>query len=175
MHTHTDSIRIYVACLAAYNAGHLHGVWIDATDDVDDIREQIQAMLAASPEPGAEEYAIHDHEGFGDIRLSEYEDLERVHELACAIEEHGEVYALYCDMVGVDYATPDGFQDAYQGSYGSEEDFAYEWWEQAGYLSQIPDNLQCYINWEAVARDLFIDGFMSARDSSHNLHVFYRS
>jgi hypothetical protein len=26
----SDEIRIYVADLAAYNAGHLHGVWIDA-------------------------------------------------------------------------------------------------------------------------------------------------
>ena len=27
--------RIYVADLAAYNAGRLHGVWIDATQDVE--------------------------------------------------------------------------------------------------------------------------------------------
>ena len=26
--------KIYVACLAAYNNGHLHGEWIDATQDV---------------------------------------------------------------------------------------------------------------------------------------------
>ncbi|WP_426033321.1 antirestriction protein ArdA, partial [Caulobacter sp. DWP3-1-3b2] len=25
--------RIYVACLAAYNNGWLHGVWIDVEDD----------------------------------------------------------------------------------------------------------------------------------------------
>ena len=37
-------IRIYVADLAAYNNGKLHGVWIDACDDLEDIQEQIDKM-----------------------------------------------------------------------------------------------------------------------------------
>ena len=32
-----EEIRIYVADLAAYNNGKLHGVWINASDDLDDI------------------------------------------------------------------------------------------------------------------------------------------
>jgi len=57
--------RIYVADLAAYNNGILHGVWIDATTELDDIQEQVRKMLRSSPEQDAEEYAIHDYEGFG--------------------------------------------------------------------------------------------------------------
>ncbi|RAN38199.1 antirestriction protein ArdA, partial [Hyphomonas sp. GM-8P] len=53
-----DAPRIYVACLAAYNNGCLHGRWIEATTP-DDIMGQVRAMLAASPLPGAEEWAIH--------------------------------------------------------------------------------------------------------------------
>ena len=48
----SHEIRIYVADLATYNAGHLHdlhGAWIDACDDVSDIWKQINTMLAASP------------------------------------------------------------------------------------------------------------------------------
>jgi len=45
----SGNIRIYVADLAAYNAGHLHGVWIDATLELDDIQAQVRTMLAASP------------------------------------------------------------------------------------------------------------------------------
>jgi len=41
-------IRIYIADLAAYNNGKLHGVWINALDDLDDIQEQINTMLAQS-------------------------------------------------------------------------------------------------------------------------------
>jgi hypothetical protein len=53
-----DRPRIYVACLAAYNNGCLHGRWIDATTP-DEIWAQVRAMLADSPEPDAEEWAIH--------------------------------------------------------------------------------------------------------------------
>ena len=65
----TDIPRIYVADLAAYNSGKLHGVWIDATEDLEDIQTQVQEMLKKSPEPFTEEYAIHDYEYFGSHRL----------------------------------------------------------------------------------------------------------
>ena len=38
----------------------LHGSWIDANQDADDIHEEIQEMLTESPEPVAEEWSIHD-------------------------------------------------------------------------------------------------------------------
>jgi len=81
-------IRIYVADLAAYNAGKVHGVWINATDDVEDIQKHINKMLANSPEGFAEEYAIHDYEGFEGYQLSEYEGIKSVHEIASFIEDH---------------------------------------------------------------------------------------
>ncbi len=62
--TMCEEIRIYVADLAAYNNGKLLGVWIDATQDPDDIQEQIYEMLVNSSEGFSEEYAIHDNEGF---------------------------------------------------------------------------------------------------------------
>jgi antirestriction protein len=62
----TTELRIYVACLAAYNNGHLHGQWIDATQDSDSLHEEVRKILAASPIKNAEEWAIHDNEGFGD-------------------------------------------------------------------------------------------------------------
>lgn len=75
-----ETPRIYAACLASYNAGSLHGEWIDATD-ADEIREGIENMLSESRQPIAEEWAIHDYENFGGLRLSEYADLDKVAEL----------------------------------------------------------------------------------------------
>ncbi len=86
-----DEIRIYVADLAAYNNGKLHGVWINACDELDEIHRQVQAMLKDSPEADAEEWAIHDYEGFGGYPLSEYQGLDSAHEIACFINEHGEI------------------------------------------------------------------------------------
>jgi antirestriction protein len=63
--------RIYVACLAAYNNGYLHGVWIDAAQEPWSIYDEVKAMLAASPVAGAEEWAIHDYEGFRGVRIEE--------------------------------------------------------------------------------------------------------
>lgn len=84
-------IKIYVADLAAYNNGKLHGVWIDARDDLDSIQEQMDGLLEAGPIEMAEEYAIHDYEGFGRCSLSEYESLKKVHAIACFINEHSEI------------------------------------------------------------------------------------
>lgn len=42
-----DRPRIYVACLAAYNNGILHGAWIDADQEPWAIWDAIRAMLAA--------------------------------------------------------------------------------------------------------------------------------
>lgn len=87
--TDTETPRIYVACLASYNAGYLHGAWIDATEEPWVIWESVRAMLAASPVADAEEWAIHDYEGFGDVRIAEYDGFERVSALASFIGEHG--------------------------------------------------------------------------------------
>ena len=73
--------------LAAYNNGTLHGVWIDAADDLDNIWDQINKMLADSPEENAEEYAIHDYEGFEGYSIGEYEGIENAHNVACFLEE----------------------------------------------------------------------------------------
>ena len=70
--------RIYVACLAAYNNGYLHGAWIDADQDAGQIRDEIAAILARSPVEDAEEYAIHDYEGFEGVSISEYAGIDSV-------------------------------------------------------------------------------------------------
>lgn len=44
-------MKLYFACLASYNAGRLHGAWVDASSDVDEMQEAIATMLRASPCP----------------------------------------------------------------------------------------------------------------------------
>lgn len=46
-----SGLRIYVSCLASYNAGILHGAWIDASEDVEEMQEEVNAMLRGSPCP----------------------------------------------------------------------------------------------------------------------------
>src|SRR5258708_1781568 len=122
-----DSPQIYVADLAAYNEGHLHGAWIDATQDPEDIAAEISAILAKSPVSGAEEWAIHDYQNFGSLRLSEHEVLETVSKAGKLISEHGDVFAALLDHLGglssLDEAES-AFEDNYQGTFKSLSDWA---------------------------------------------------
>ena len=158
-------IRIYVACLAAYNGGRLHGAWVSAEQDADGIQADVDAMLAASPEPSAEEWAIHDSEGFHGMTIDESESFEHVAELAEVLSEHGAAYAAYADVVGEHYANVGGFEDAYRGEWDSEEAYAIDYIESTGVLDSMPDNLRHYFDWAAWTRDLFMD-YVSADSPS---------
>lgn len=167
--------RIYVADLAAYNAGRLHGRWIDATQDAESIHQEIRDMLAGSPVIDAEEFAIHDYEGFCGIEIHEYETIEHVAELAALLAEHGPAYAAYRDYVGADHATAADFEEAYAGEWESEEAFAEELIEDIGELKA--DSLAArYFDYEKFARDLFMSDYWSADASEYGedsgLYIF---
>jgi len=51
---------------------------------------------------------------------------------------------------------PDAIEDAYMGEWDSDEDMAFDQWEQGGMLESIPEAARGYIDWELVARDLLI-------------------
>ncbi len=168
----SEEIRIYVADLAAYNNGILHGVWIDATQDIDDIQEQITDMLASSPEEDAEEYAIHDYEGFAGYSISEYEGIQRVHEVACFLEEHGEIAGDLLSHFG------DNIEDAqkaieenYCGCYASLADYAEELTEET---TQIPEHLAFYIDYEKMGRDMELGGDVFTIETGYQeVHIFW--
>ncbi|PMY95039.1 antirestriction protein ArdA, partial [Pseudomonas sp. FW305-124] len=80
---------------ASYNAGTLFGKWIDANQTAEEIHADISAMLRGSPEAGAEEWAVHDYEGFGEISLSEWPDISRVSAIARLLEDHGDAFSLW--------------------------------------------------------------------------------
>jgi antirestriction protein len=166
--------RIYVACLASYNAGLLHGEWIDPAQDLEDLYNEIQAMLAASPVQGAEEWAIHDYEGFTPLNLGEHPPLDQVREIALLIEEHGPAYAAYADYVGSGPASEDGFKDTYQGTWGSFAAYAKDYINSVEGLDKIPEDLRRYFDYEAYARDLDSSGDCYSIFCAEGVYVFGR-
>jgi len=97
------------------------------------------------------EYAIHDYEGFGSYPLGEYEGLESAHEVACFIEEHGELGAeLLAHFSSIDEARQ-AIEDNYCGCYSSLADYAQELTEQS---TTIPENLTTSITnaWRVIWR-----------------------
>jgi antirestriction protein len=107
-------MQIYIACLASYTNGTLHGKWIDATSDVDEMQEDVNDLLRSSKYPNvmvecpacggvcrvvacstckgygevpsAEEIAIHDFDGIPD--LGEYCGLQAVADYVEFVEAH---------------------------------------------------------------------------------------
>ena len=168
--------RIYVACLASYNAGRLYGRWIDAARGVEHIEREVAAMLADSPEPGAEEWAIHDHEGLGQI--GESEDFDRVAEIGEAVAEAGDdAAALLAWLAYEPGRDPGEFADRYRGTWDTLADYVESLWDDIGYDADKAAGGSWwhparYVDWERMARDLELSGDVETIRSPDGLYVF---
>ncbi len=163
--------RVYLASLTDYNAGTLHGCWVDATD-ADEMHAACQAMLADSPEhaafpegspSGAEEWAIHDYEGFHGYRLHEYTSLDRVALIGAALDEADDPDALVAwlamdDSEDIDDRIAD-FSDHYQGriSPGSEREWAQQWADDFDLIPEDAEWPWYCIDWEHAAEALQLE------------------
>lgn len=169
--TKNETPRIYVACLAAYNSGYLHGRWIDAAQDAWAIYDDVKAMLATSPIEDAEEWAIHDYEGFGNVRISEYASFDHVSGLAAFIEEHGELGLAVLDYTqGEIEEAREVLEDRYLGTYEELADYVQQVTEDS---TTIPQRLAYYIDWQAMARDAEMSGdVFTVQTAWDSVHVF---
>lgn len=169
--------RVYVASLSDYNAGRLHGTWIDANQEPAELQDGIDTMLANSPEPHAEEWAIHDFEGFNGLHLGEWEDLSHVSRVARGIAEHGLAFAHWATLVSNDEEL-DRFDDAYLGHWPSLTDYAENILDELGIDSEldraVSDSLRPYVKLDAEAfgRDLELGGDVTAVEDAGGVHVF---
>ena len=165
--------RIYVACLAAYNSGVLHGAWIEVEEE-DAVWAAIRAMLKASPEPMAEEFAIHDHEGFGGVEIAEYASVANVVEIAAFLRARGALGALVLAEVGGDLeAAGRALDEQYHGTFASLAECLQELTEET---TVIPESLRLYIDYEAMARDAWLNGELFTLETAQDeVHVFWRA
>jgi antirestriction protein len=165
--------QMYVACLASYNNGGSHGVWIDATQEVEEVLEQITTMLSNSPEPGAEEYAIHDCDGFHGLTIERHADIEDVHEKAMFILEQGELGAKLITYYGGDLEdAQEALNEDYHGEYENELDYATAFFDEC-YLETVPDTVRYYIDYDSFKTDIFIDDCFSIEVGGKS-HIFAR-
>lgn len=189
--------RIYVACLASYNNGVLHGAWIDASADADEMQAEVDAILRTSKfpnvtvehegktVPSAEEYAIHDHEGPFLADIKEYAGLAEVARrmaLAETLEDKfdddaADLFDAYIDHHGAGYCTDaddicSAIEDAYRGKHDSIEAYVEEMAEETGMLNEVPENLRYYFDFAALGRDMEINGELSTYKANGETYVF---
>ena len=134
----------------------------------------MNAVPMLKDQVSAEEWAIHDYEGFEGFRIEEYDSFEHVAEIAALIEEHGPAYAAYASHVGEDYATSGGFEEAYNGEHDSEEAVAEQLIDDLYNLDDMMGSLASYFDYEKYARDLFINDYTSEDNPEGGIFVFRR-
>tara|TARA_R110002124_G_scaffold278873_2_gene451085 strand:+ start:5430 stop:5951 length:522 start_codon:yes stop_codon:yes gene_type:complete len=168
----SETIQIYVADLAAYNNGILHGAWIDATLSEDEILDLIKELLQNSPEEDAEEYAIHDYDGFEGLDVSEFEGIKTICETALFIEEHGALGGAVASYFGSNISdAKNALTDGYIGEYISAEDYARELVEEG---PDLPSYIENYIDYAAMARDMEMSGdFFTIELGFEQIHLFH--
>jgi antirestriction protein len=168
---------IWVASLADYNDGRLVGQWIDAARDDDEVATDISTMLATSASPGAEEWAIFDHEGFSPIHINEYESLERISAVARNIADKGPAFAHLASLVGLEEALV-YFEDVYIGHRRTFESYVEELVEDCGYIDAIekaiPESLQPYVTFDIdqFAYDLELSGDYVTSEGDDGVYIF---
>ena len=174
------SPRIYVASLSDYTNGVLHGTWIEAAQDEVDLQQDVINMLKCSPSPIAEEWAIHDYDGFGALRLEEYESLKDVARVATGIGQHGPAFAAWASLVGIDSERLDDFDSAYMGEWESGAAWAEESLDDLGllepFMDALPPMLRPYvrIDFEGYFRDLVANGDISVVEKAEGgMYVFW--
>jgi antirestriction protein len=174
----TGTPRVWVGCLACYNAGALIGEWFDATDAPCEMEAFGQAVVHPAG-MAHEELWVFDHEGFHGLLSGECSPMEaqRIAEALARVDEPAAFAAWFVDTYGSGIACPDdealdAFTDAYCGEYASETDFAQELAEELG---TVPTNYSwpaSYIDWERAARDLFMSDYASSDTADYGVYVW---
>lgn len=173
--TRDTTPRIYVASLSDYNAGRLLGRWLDADQDAEAIHAEIRAMLSESREPFAEEWAIHDYEGFGEYSLREFESIDTVAEMARLIAEHGEVFAGLLSHFGGDLNDAKRWmEDGYRGEWDSLIEYVENFLDDVygGELKGLPDIIRYHIDYAGIAHDFEMSGDIFTIECGRRVHVF---
>lgn len=170
-----ETPKIYVASLSDYNDGRLHGRWIEANQEPEQLHQSVQDMLKTSPMPLAEEWAIHDYEGFGSVYLSEHESLETIARLAKGVEEHGVSFAAWVAYRGLaDEQAPELFNEAFLGRYDTLRDYANQFAAELGLIERfVPNWARTYlqVDVDQLSRDLAAS-LVVIDDSEGGIFVF---
>lgn len=148
--------RIALTSLSEYNGGNLKFEWIDLDcADMDEIKEVKERL-------GGEEFFISDYEA--PFKIEEYEDIPKLIETVeffSNLDDYDLEKALFI-MNDQGYSKEDVADvtlddiEYYQNVTLKElaEQFVDE-----GLFGEVAESLSCYIDYEAIARDLQIDGY----------------
>ena len=162
----TSKPQIYVACLAAYNSGFLHGEWLTPKADKEELLEQIDKVLKSSPIPNAEEWAIHDYNEFPN--LGEYPGIDNIIKVQEAIDKHG-IAIVNGFIENWSVEDLEHIEDAYYGEYDNFSSFAQQLAEDTIEGLDGNSTLASYFDYEKWERDLSYDYHEASGDNGTSI------
>jgi len=178
--TSLDGPAIYIACLASYNDGILHGFWCDLTiaTTAEEIQECIDYVLATSTKPGAEEYAIHDQQLLaGPLTGTEWPDLNDIEsylDVYNALDDTEQIAYRICCNDNHQVLCEDDFREMYCGVFDSPSNYAYDLAESLGHdIDGAKWPFSC-IDWERAWRELDCDGYSAEFNSDAGGYIITR-
>ena len=149
----TIEARLYVGTYAKYNNSSLVGAWLDLTDytSAEDFYIACAELHKDESDP---EFMFQDFEGFHKSLYDESGNIDAIYEYLkeCASLSQDIVNAgLDCEIQLA------SIESAYYGEYESDLDFAYNYIDDTGFLSDVPESIIRYFDYEAYAKDLSYD------------------
>lgn len=185
------TLRVWIGCLADYNAGRLIGDWFDISTDPDENAANVRAVLAKSKEPNAEEAFCADYEAPRVLSqlLGEYPGAATLAHAARLWEAVSERFpdddeaAAVIDQMTDGYQSPDlesfadNAEDWISERFAGEGDTIADWCESfledTGELTEVPERWRPYIDVESYARDLELGGDISTTRVGGKVLVFW--
>jgi len=166
--------RIYVGTYGMYNSGSLFGTWFDLTN-YDDAKEFYIDCYEYHRNEFDPELMFQDWENIPDFLISECSLDENAYDYFQALDEMdgdtADAFKVYCEQISswpgngkVLDEEVESFQESYRGYFGgsmkdAKIEYAYQYVEEIGMLADVPSVLERYFDYEAFARDLFLEGY----------------
>ena len=141
--------------------------------------EALAFMEEQEQKDGSEEFVIVDYDA--PFEISEYDSIAELADIMEEIEAFSDDEVAVLETILSEYTS--NFNEALEivkgGSYTvhygccSMEEVAQQFCEECGVLDRIPENLQCYFDFEAYGRDMEIEGnFFELSDGSGIVEIY---
>lgn len=161
---------VYVGTYGKYLEGSIAGAWLNP-GDYESIEDFFSACadLHKDEEAGTREFMFQDYDNFPGCLASEGWFTPQAFAYCKAwdqVEEYGEnvdAFEAYAELFGVEEDDADvlaaSFEDAYYGEFLNDTEMAEAIVDESGMLSDVPDTIAWYFDYEKYARDLMISDF----------------
>ncbi|HBE5054988.1 TPA: antirestriction protein ArdA [Escherichia coli] len=169
MKTKTSAPAVYVGTWAKYNNGSIEGCWFNDLTVFETESDFLAAARKFHQDEKDPEFMYQDYENFPSGMASEYGFNWAYVEGYRLSREEGCEDAWYAWGSNTGDTCFEQFRGAWLGGpYDSELEFAAQYVDECGFLSEVPDTVARYFDYEAFARDLFMElDFVDG-------HVFHR-